>query len=132
MIKKLASILTLLKSKNIESDSSQNRAVRRSGGQSTVFVNGQEFPIENWSQSGLLFAANSDEPFKVGENIDVLIKFNLPYNILNIKHTGCVVRKDQTGEIAAQFQPMSSDIKRKFDRVIDSIIAEGFLPQAAI
>ena len=105
----------------------QRKFLRRDGGSSTVMINGKEFLVENWSEGGLLLAANSNHAFQRGDELDMLIKFSLPYNTINIRHEGQIIRTAKEGGIAMQFKEMPQEVKRQFDRVVDSIIAEGFV-----
>ncbi len=105
----------------------QRKFLRRDGGRSTVMIDGAEFFVENWSEGGLLLAANSNHAYQKGDDLDMLIKFNLPYNTVNIRHQGKIVRTAKEGRIAMQFKEMPQEVKRQFDRVVDSIIAEGFV-----
>ena len=107
-----------------DSESSNRRYPRRSVDRCVVVIHGRTFPVENWSLGGLLLQAD-ERLFGKDQDIDLLIKFKLRNNILDVKHRGVVLRK-APGKVAIEFEPLSSMIKRQFQQVVDDHVAGEF------
>jgi hypothetical protein len=87
-------------------------------------VDSDIYPVENWSQGGVLLGGDN-RYFAVHEQYDVTLKFRLHDRILDIKHPARVVRK--VGEKTAfQFLPLTPEIRKSFSQVIDDLVASGF------
>ncbi len=82
------------------------------------------YPVENWSQGGVLLGGDN-RYFTVEQQYDVVLKFRLRDRILNIKHPARVIRK--VGERTAfQFLPLTGEVRKAFSEVIDDLVAGGF------
>lgn len=82
------------------------------------------YPVENWSQGGVLLGGEG-KYMGFHQVYDLTLRFKLNDRILNIKHQGRVVRKAGT-KTALQFLPLTNEIRRGFQQVIDDMIASGF------
>lgn len=82
------------------------------------------YPVENWSQGGVLLGGDN-RYLGIGQECDVTLKFKLRDRILDIQHPARVVRKagDKT---AFQFKPLTREIRKAFTDVIDDLVASGF------
>ena len=112
---------------NTSNDSStacNRRHARRDGDRCIVMIHGQTFPIENWSFGGLLIVGD-ERLFSVEQDIKFTLKFKLRNTVLDIKHTGRVVRK-ANGKIALKFAPLTAGIQNYFQQVIDDHLAREF------
>ncbi len=97
---------------------------RRSNDRCIAMVDGQTYPVENWSFGGALIVADG-RLFGVGSNIEVALKFKLRNTIIDVSHRGHVVRK-ANDRIAIEFETPGQAIRRVFQRVIDDSIASEF------
>lgn len=82
------------------------------------------YPVENWSQGGVLLGGDN-RYLGIGQECDVTLKFKLRDRILDIQHPARVVRKagDNT---AFQFKPLTREVRKAFTDVIDDLVASGF------
>ncbi len=90
-------------------------------------IAGRTFPVEDWSQGGLLIGANNNDSgqLAIGDTFSFVLKFKLPHDTVSIEHKGRVIRTSRQG-IAAEFAPMTQAVKRQFGRVIDSVHTLNF------
>lgn len=102
----------------------RRRHSRREQDRCIALAYGHSFPVENWSQGGLLLGGD-DRLFGAGQDIELTLKFKLRSMIMDIDLRGKVVRKG-AGRVAIQFSPASRAIRRCFQRVIDDCIAAEF------
>lgn len=102
----------------------QRRHPRRANDRCVVVVQGQTFPVENWSFGGVLL--NADERlFGLHQSVNVILKFKLRNTIIDIEHRAAIVRKT-SGRIALQFEPLTKNIRRSFQQVVDDAVASEF------
>ena len=87
-------------------------------------IDNDVYPVENWSQGGLLLGGDN-RYLGLGQQVDVTLKFKLQDRILDVKHPARVIRKagDRT---ALQFLPLTGEARRSFTQVIDDMVASGF------
>lgn len=121
----LNTLISALKS-NASNDASatRRRHPRREVDQCVAVVHGQTFPIENWSQSGVLIGAD-ERLFSPGGKMDMTLKFRLRNTIIDVPHQGVVVRRTK-GRVAFQFGPLTLHIRRRFQQVVDDYAAREF------
>ena len=91
-----------------DTPATQRRYPRREGDRCVAVVNGQAYPVENWSPSGILVVAD-DRVFGIDQSIEFTIKFKLRNSIIDISHRGHVVRKGYR-KVAIAFEPLSKSI----------------------
>lgn len=97
---------------------SQRRFPRRENDPCICLINGQPYPVENWSLGGLLVHADG-RLFETSSKIEVELKFRLTKGILDIRHTAKVVRKSRN-KVALEFTPLTQTVQDKFQTVIES------------
>jgi hypothetical protein len=114
---------------NDSSDLSRRMFPRRAADKCIGLVNGQALPILDWSPGGVR-VLGENRTYNLGEHIDVMLKFHLNDQLIDVKHSGKVVRKS-TDFFAVQFEPLTSEIKNTFQHVIDSFNAEEFVASQA-
>ena len=102
----------------------RRRHARREQDRCIALAYGQSFPVENWSQGGVLLNGD-DRLFGKGQDIEITLKFKLRNMIMDIDLRGRVVRKG-AGKVAVQFAPAGRAVRRSFQRVIDDCIAAEF------
>lgn len=124
-------IQTVLSALGIKGDDSiaertKRRFERRKGNEkSMIEVNGKQFSLTDWSEGGAFFEG-SDVPLALGQELNFTLKFKMRHGIVAVRHKGRVVRSAMKGA-AVQFDPLTRDIKRQFDRVVDGLISENFM-----
>ena len=100
---------------------SRRRHMRRPGLRSKVVMNHNSFNVKDWSMGGFLLQGDTSA-VKPGEKVDFVMQFDLPHATITIQHEGRIIRTAQRG-VAAEFMPLSPDVRRKFGRVIDGLNA---------
>lgn len=93
------------------------RAARRTVDVSICEIGGTVYPVTNWSASGILIGGD-ERLFAKGEKLEVALRFRLSDRILEVRHTGEVVRKIRGG-IALHFDPLPGEAREKLDDVIE-------------
>ena len=102
----------------------KRRHERRSSDQCVSEINGNNYPIINWSNGGALIFAD-DRLFAKGETIDLKMKFRVHDNIVSIPHAGKIIRTGAS-RVAIQFDELTETMNRAFKRVIDETISREF------
>lgn len=115
---------TLREQASNDQDETRRRHPRREIDRCVIDVCGQTFPIENWSPGGVLVAGD-ERLFGLGQDVEFSLKFKLRNTILDVKHRGHVVRKNNQ-KVAIKFEPVTQTIRRTFQQVIDDCIAGEF------
>jgi flagellar basal body L-ring protein FlgH len=126
----LQAIMTALGIKNNYSSdgsdgfSSRRLYPRRSCDQCVGFINGKAHPVLDWSPGGVRIFADS-RPVAIGDEMTVELKFHLRDQLVSVQHKGTVVRKSNES-VSFQFTPLTSDIRKLFQSVIDDFNAREF------
>jgi hypothetical protein len=97
---------------------------RRGCDQCVGFVNGKAHPILDWSPGGLRVFADP-RTLTIGEIMDIEMKFHLRDQLVNVKHKAKLIRKSNESA-SFQFMPVSNDVQRVFQNVIDDFNARDF------
>lgn len=107
-------------------DDRDNRRVypRRNVDSCVGIINGKAYPVENWSDGGVLINGD-DKLFSLNDNTDLTLKFKLSGKILDIPHKGTIVRKARN-KFAVKFAPLSREVSRKFQHVLDDYVTREF------
>lgn len=100
----------------------RRRFPRRSHDVCMVNVDGNPYPVVDWSLSGLLFEGDS-RLFETGQNVNMILRFKLNNKIEDVKVTAGVVRKN-TQSIATHFTELPSKTQQTLHRLIDELPAE--------
>lgn len=106
------------------------RHARRAGDQCVTLVDGKMLPVENWSAGGLLVAAD-DRLFALNQDCNVTLKFKLRDKVLDIAHSGKVIRKS-ANKIAIQFTPLTKAVQDDFKKVVDDFVTQRFIETQSI
>jgi len=107
-----------------ETIESRRNAPRRTSDNCVTLIDGKAYPVENWSKGGLMIQAD-DRLFSLNAPIHVTLKFRLTDKMIDIPHTGKIIRK-MRDKIAIQFEPANNDILNKFKKVIDDCVTREF------
>ena len=84
-------------------------------------INGQKFPVLDWSLGGLQVTGASNQ-FGLDDNVDVTMKFRLDGGVIAIPHKAKVVRRTQHN-IGLEFAPLTRAIHDNFQTVVDDYAA---------
>ena len=97
---------------------------RRTCDNCIAIINGKAFPIQNWSQGGLLLSGDPRE-FQINETKNVAVKFKVEDRVIDVEHNGRILRKGGS-DFVVQFSPLTKDIDKKFQQIIDDDNARQF------
>lgn len=109
---------------NNEPANARRKYSRRDCDKCIVKINGQSYPIENWSLGGFLIVADARN-FGMHDVLEASLKFKLSNRIIDIPHKAKVVRKGRN-KIGFQFAPISSNVRGKMQSVVDDYVASQF------
>lgn len=97
---------------------------RRQDDHCISMINGNAYPVENWSLGGVMIQAD-ERLFGVNDEVDVTMKFRLSNKIVDVPHKARVVRKGRL-KIALEFRPLTRQIQNNFQKVVDDYVASQF------
>lgn len=103
---------------------SKRRFERRNVDSCVTVVNEKTYPVENWSQGGVLIFGDT-KPFGLNTELDITVKFKLRDEIVDIPQRAKVVRKTYD-HIAFEFLPLTQQTKKAFQSVIDDYVTAQF------
>ena len=109
---------------NNEQFSTRRRFTRRACDNSVVIINGQIYPVENWSMGGVAINADARE-FGVDDVLDVTMKFKLSEDVIDLPHQARVVRKTPHG-VGFEFTPLTDNVRKGFQNVVDDYVSSKF------
>lgn len=107
-----------------DQDSSRRRHMRRDRDRCVSMVDGNMFPVLDWSLGGAQIACD-EKRFGIGDEVTLALKFELRDDIIDVPHKAHVVRKGR-GRVAFEFEPLSKDIRALFQTVMDDFMAREF------
>lgn len=125
MIKKIMSAIGFTNDTG-SGDSGHSRRIyeRRSCDACVTQVEDKTYPVENWSQGGVLLSGDS-RFFGLHQTYALKLRFRLHDRILDIQHPARVIRK--SGEkTALQFMPLPTETRSAFQLVIDDWVCCQF------
>lgn len=122
----LDDILETLKisASNDDADSRRNDE-RRKMDSCIGIIDGKTYPIQNWSKGGVLLTGD-DRNFSVDEAKNVTIKFKLTNRIMDVSHSGSILRKTRD-KFVLQFAPLTQEVDRQFKQVVDDYVSQEFV-----
>lgn len=88
-------------------------------------IDGKTFPVQDWSEGGVLLFGDS-KPFALNSEVDVTMKFKLRDDMLNVEHRARVVRKSNNN-VAFEFAPITKQIHKTFQSVIEDYVTAQFV-----
>jgi hypothetical protein len=110
-------IESLSNTTNDNVDVQRRNFARRSTDICLVTIEGVPYPVKDWSLSGILFEADS-RVFEQGNNLPMVIKFDIGDEVVDVNLTGKIVRKNKH-HIATHFDPLPSKIQQTLHEIID-------------
>ncbi len=124
-------IFKALKHKTVNDDSSSRRRhERRACDKCVTIINGKTYPVENWSMGGVLIGADT-RSFGIDGEAELLMKFKLRNEIVEVPQKGRVIRKGQNN-VAFQFPDITGQIRKHLQNVVDDGLAEEFITSQQI
>src|SRR5262249_31443769 len=126
MINKILAKLGLGDGSLYQEIDTRRKHMRHDGVLADVVVQDRSFSVKDWSLGGFCFETLPDPHMVVGDKVQFTLRFRLPHETVIIRQAGRIVRAAKRG-IAAEFMPLSPDVRRKFHRVIDTLHAKNFL-----
>jgi hypothetical protein len=99
---------------------------RHPGTQAEVSIAGRTFSVRDWSMSNLFFDTPPDSRLIVGDKVLLEMTFRLPHETVAIEHPAMIIRTATRGAMV-EFMPLTSDVRRKFERVIDGYHVQSFV-----
>lgn len=98
---------------------------RRTSDKCVGMVDGKALPVLDWSPGGIRVFGDS-RLYAIGQPVDVSLKFHMNDTLVEVRHQAQVVRK-LNDSFAVQFAPLTADIRKTFQHVIDNYNAEEFV-----
>mgnify|MGYP005653354317 CR=1 FL=1 len=109
---------------NNEPENVKREFSRRDQDHCIVMIDGQAFPVQNWSMGGTLIHAD-ERMFGVDDEFGVTMKFKVGEDVRDITQLARVVRKSR-GKIAFQFAPLNGKSRTDFQHVLNDCISSQF------
>lgn len=111
-------------------DYSSRRAFpRRASDHCVGMIDGKPMPVLDWSEGGVRVFGDT-RTVNVGKEIDVALKFHTNNTLIDIRHRGEIVRKSAES-FAVKFFPLTSEMHKAFQYVIDNFNTEEFVASQA-
>ena len=108
---------------NDNRETTRRRFPRRMTDTSVVTVDGTTYPVEDWSQCGVLFDADGRD-FAAGDEHAAVMKFRMSDVVTEITVKARVIRTGKR-KVALEFFDMPKKAANAFAKVIDDAIAAG-------
>lgn len=120
----LGNILSKRQETEETSGYSRRRHSRRSCDKCVTVIDGNMYPVIDWSIGGLQISGD-ERVFGTKQEVDVIMKFQLRDDILDVPHKAHVVRKNK-GRISFEFTPLTKETRAKLQSVVDDYMAREF------
>ena len=122
----LADILDTLRINASNDDHTSRRAHERREMDSCVaIIDGKAYPVQNWSHGGVLLTGD-EKNFTVDDQKEITLKFKLADRIMDVTHTGQILRKS-SNRFVMKFYPLTQEVGHRFKQVVDDYIAQEFV-----
>lgn len=102
----------------------RRKFTRRSVDKCVTMIGDKAYPVLDWSLGGLQITGDS-RLFGVNDEYDVLLKFKLSDELLEVPHKAKVVRKSKD-RVAFQFEPLNTSTRKNFQHVVDDYVTTRF------
>lgn len=130
MLGKLINALNFTADDTVANDFDSRRSYpRRTSDKCVGLVDGKAMPVLDWSPGGVRVFGDA-RTYSVGQAVDVILKFHMNETLIEVKHQAQIVRKSSE-TFAVQFAPLTQDIRKTFQHVIDNFNAEEFAASQA-
>jgi len=127
MISKILSLLGLKQRVQDTVSEHRRKHVRYPCFHTEMIVEDQAYNVHDWSKGGIAFESTPNAHLTTGDNIQIILKFKLPHDIIIIRQLACIVRASKHN-VAAEFAPLPTVVvRRQFERVLDNLHTQDFL-----
>lgn len=112
-----------------EDHASKRQSPRRRNDKCVGLVDGKTVPVVDWSTGGVRIFGDP-RAVAIGQEMEIVLKFQLNQNITSVAHRGKVVRK-MRDTVALQFLPLTAEVRQAFRHIIDNYNAMEFASSQA-
>ena len=109
----------------------RRKHVRYHGSHAEIIVENQSYNIRDWSKGGVAFKTTPNVHLTTGDQVQVILKFKLPHDIIVIRQLARIVWASKNN-IAAEFTPLPTIVHRQFERVLDNLHTQDFLESQVV
>lgn len=88
-------------------------------------IDGKAYPIQNWSEGGVLLQGD-DREFSVNDVKNITMKFKVADRVMDVSHMGRVLRKGRD-KFVLQFSPLTEEVNHRFKQIIDDYVTQEFV-----
>ncbi len=120
----LNALIGSLKGKSVNDATSRRRHSRRTSDRCVTMIGDNMFPVVDWSIGGVQILCD-ERRFGIGDSAEIALKFQLRDDILDVPNVAHVVRKNK-GRVAFEFEPLTKDIRDRFQMVVDDFMTAQF------
>ncbi len=124
MFEKIMNTFRLREKVANDDNPSRRRFTRRSCDTCVGVVNGKTYPVQDWSLGGVLLQAGAED-FGVEDEHNVILKFKLRDEMIDVPHSAQVIRKS-ANSVALEFRPLTKAVRDSFQNVVDDYVASQF------
>lgn len=104
---------------------SRRSSERREMDQCIGIIDGKAYPIQNWSNGGVLLQGD-DRTFAVNDIKNITMKFKVADRVMDVNHVGRVLRKGRD-KFVLQFSPLTDEVSNRFKQVVDDYVTQEFI-----
>ncbi len=98
---------------------------RREMDQCIGIIEGKAYPIQNWSNGGVLLQGD-DRVFSVNDVKNITMKFKIADRVVDVNHVGRILRKGRD-KFVLQFSPLTDEVSHTFKQVVDDYVTQEFI-----
>ena len=120
-----------INSVEVAQENFRRKHVRYRGLHADIIIENHACAIHDWDMNGVAFETTPDIPLTVGEEIQMVLKFYLPNDTVVVVLPAYIVRAAERGISAAKFLSLQLDVRRQFERVLDSLNTQILLESQA-
>jgi hypothetical protein len=117
-------IISTLQFSGDEPAKSKRKHERRTVDHCVGVINGKTYPVQDWSEGGVLIFGDS-KPFGLQDEVDVTMKFKLREDMIDVDARAKVIRKS-SDRVAFEFFPIARQAHKAFQSVIEDHITAQF------
>lgn len=104
--------------------SKRRRHTRRTVDKCVTMIGEKTYPVIDWSLGGVQITGD-DRIFAMNDECEVVLKFKLSNELLEVQHKAKVIRKSKD-RVALQFSDLTTPTRKKFQHVVDDYVAARF------
>lgn len=102
----------------------RRKFLRRRTDRCVSLIDGRMYPVQDWSMGGMKVTADG-RLFSTHDEVDFTMKFKLRDEIVDVPHRARVVRRSQDS-VAFEFIPLTAEISRRLQQVVDDYMTRRF------